>query len=66
MSTELKPNAHHPFSLTSYSGRDGASVQVTGPNCDNDTGYIGMNRVQAMGLAADLLQFALRLEVDNE
>lgn len=68
MSTELIANKQHPFDLTRYSGgsEKGMCVQVTGPNCDGPTGYIGLNRTEAVGLAADLLQFALAKELEKE
>ena len=64
MSTELKASLGHPMSLTRYWGGDdkGAMIQVTGPNCDSEIGYIGLSRAEAISLAIDLLEFGVGRE----
>ena len=64
MTTELKKFGKHPFSLMRYWGGEskGASLQVTGPNCDG-LGYVGLSREEASALSIDLMIFASAMEV---
>ena len=49
-------NGAHDLSLTQYWGGDrkGVCVQLTGINCDDLHGYVGMTKTEAREVAAQL------------
>lgn len=59
MSTELyEIDGPHKLTLTQYGGKHGLSIQITGWNCDNKLGYVGMMPEEARAIAKKLKQWA--------
>lgn len=50
---------HHELTLTKYWGGEipGKCLQITGRNCDDRVGYVGVTLEEALDLAIGLLEF---------
>lgn len=61
-STIYMNDGPHQISLTQYAGRygRGLSLQITGGNCDNQIGYVGMTPKEARLLGREMIRWAWR------
>jgi hypothetical protein len=65
MSTEIleQQSSGHEISLTQYWGGDehGVCIQVTGKNCDRETGCVGLTAAEALFIGRKLIEWSRRV-----